>query len=149
MARAKSKASDVKSGKFRLPLSLGTITPKEPPQKKARVITYLPPPPSKEAKNGGGTPSRTETLKPGMDGTSFHLRSVSHSCLLSLAFQNPRTRTSGLPSPPPSDETAPRAHPRLPCSSIRMVCSPATNSSAGRSVRYVCLINTSLPRCTI
>ena len=46
--KGRSKASDVKSGKFRLPLSLGNLTPKEPPQKKARVITYLPPPPPKK-----------------------------------------------------------------------------------------------------
>lgn len=48
--KTKPKVSGVKSGKFRLPLSFGTATPKEPPQKKARVITYLPPPPSKKRK---------------------------------------------------------------------------------------------------
>jgi len=48
--KGRSKSSDVKSGKFRLPQSLGNTTPKEPPQKKARVITYLPPPPPKKQK---------------------------------------------------------------------------------------------------
>ena len=47
-SKGRSKAPDVKSGKFRLPLSMGNTTPKEPPQKKARVITYLPPPPPKK-----------------------------------------------------------------------------------------------------
>lgn len=42
--KGKSKALDVKSGRFRLPLTLGTIAPNQLPQKKARVITYLPPP---------------------------------------------------------------------------------------------------------
>lgn len=78
--RIRPKAQDVKSGKFRLPLSFGTIAPNKPsPQKRTRVVTYLPPPPPK---------------KPKM-----------------VAEPHPRTRTSGLPSPPPSDETAPPSSP--------------------------------------
>lgn len=48
--KSRAKPSDVKSGKFRLPVNFGNTTPKEPPQKKARVITYLPPPPPKKQK---------------------------------------------------------------------------------------------------
>jgi hypothetical protein len=49
--RTKPKAPDTEGGKFRLPLSLGTIKPNvSPPQKKARVVTYLPPPPAKKQK---------------------------------------------------------------------------------------------------
>ena len=48
--KGKSKAPDVKSRKFKLPLSLRPTTPNEPPQKKARVVTYLPPPPPTKQK---------------------------------------------------------------------------------------------------
>lgn len=83
--KTKPKVSDAKGGKFRLPLSLGIVTPKEPPpQKKVRVVTYLPPPPPKKQKI--------------------------------LTGPHPRTRTSGLLSPPPSDETAP---PSSPSPSVR------------------------------
>lgn len=75
--KTKPKAPDVKSGKFRLPLSLETATLQ--PQKKARVVTYLPPPPPK---------------KPRI-----------------VAGPHPRIQRSGLPSPPPSDETAPPSSP--------------------------------------
>ena len=93
--KARSKGPEVKSGKFRLPLSLGTIRPKEPPPRKtARVVTYLPPPPPKKQKIA--------------------------------AEPHPRTWTSLLPSPPPSDETAP---PSSPTSSVRF-------DSSGVSTRY-------------
>jgi len=48
--KGRSKAPELKSGKFRLPLSFGNTAPKEPPRKKARVVTYLPPPPPKKQK---------------------------------------------------------------------------------------------------
>lgn len=64
--KGKSKASDVKSGKFRLPLSMGAITPKEPPQKKARVVTYLPPPPPKKRKTVAESGSSTRDVEPGI-----------------------------------------------------------------------------------
>ncbi|KAF9652729.1 hypothetical protein BDM02DRAFT_2598907 [Thelephora ganbajun] len=87
----KPKTSDLKSGKFRLPLSLGTIAPKEPPQKKPRVITYLPPPPPKKQKTVAEPHLRTQDAE--------------------TAFPNSRPRTSGILSPPPSDETAPPSSP--------------------------------------
>ena len=64
--KGKSKASGMKSGKFKLPLSLGTVTP----QKKARVITYLPPPPPKKQKmaaepHPGTRDARTSTRTDG------------------------------------------------------------------------------------
>ena len=58
--KRKSTASDVKSGKFRLPLSMGSFTLKEPPQKKQRVITYLPPPPPKKQKTVAELPLATD-----------------------------------------------------------------------------------------
>jgi len=64
--RGKSKALDVKSGKFRLPLSFGTLTPKEPPQKKARVVTYLPPPPPKKQKVVAELPPGTQEVETGI-----------------------------------------------------------------------------------
>lgn len=83
--KAKANTLDMKSGKFKLPLSLGTIRPKEPSSReKARVVTYLPPPPSKRPKI--------------------------------MAEPHTRTRTGGLFSPPPSDETAP---PSSPTPSVR------------------------------
>ena len=70
--KGRSKASDIKSEKFRLPLSFGTIAPKEPPQKKARVVTYLPPPPPKKQKTVVGPHSLTQNAETGicMDGGS-------------------------------------------------------------------------------
>lgn len=48
--KGRSKPRDVKSGKFRLPLTMASIVPsKEPLQKKPRVITYLPPPKKQKA----------------------------------------------------------------------------------------------------
>jgi len=69
--KGKSKGSEVNSGKFRLPLSLGTITPKEPPQKKARVVTYLPPPPPKKRRTVAELRLGTQDAETGicMDGT--------------------------------------------------------------------------------
>jgi hypothetical protein len=113
--KGKSKAPDVKSRKFKLPLSLRPITPKEPPQKKARVVTYLPPPPQTKQKTVAEPRPGTRDIGTDicMDGPLLPPQwfFVSHSRLLSLATQNPRTRASGLPSPPPSDETAPPSSP--------------------------------------
>lgn len=64
--KGKSKTSDVKSGKFKLPLSFGTITPKGPPQKKARVITYLPPPPPKKQKTTAEPHPGTRDIETGI-----------------------------------------------------------------------------------
>ncbi|KAF9787809.1 hypothetical protein BJ322DRAFT_1105853 [Thelephora terrestris] len=103
--KTKLKALDAKSGKFRLPLSFGTATPNEPPQKKVRVVTYLPPPPSKKQKTVEGLHPRTSDVE---------------------AISSPRNRTSGLPSPPPSDETVP---PSSPTPSVQF-------DSDGVSTRY-------------
>ena len=65
--KGRSKASDAKSGKFRLPLSMGSLTPKEPLQKKPRVITYLPPPPSKKQKTVAEPPVATRDVETGID----------------------------------------------------------------------------------
>jgi len=111
----KSKGSNVKSGKFRLPLTLGIITPKEPPQKKARVVTYLPPPPPKKRKTVaeprlGARDAETDICNR-RHSSPTTMVFVLRSYLLSPAFQNPGARMSGLPSPPPSDETAPPSSP--------------------------------------
>ena len=68
--KAKPRVLDAKSGKFRLPLSLGTITPRQPPQKKARVVTYFPPPPPKKQRTMAGLDSGTRDIETGtcMDG---------------------------------------------------------------------------------
>ena len=62
--KSRSKPPDVKSGKFRLPLTMASIAPsKEPPQKKPRVITYLPPP--KKQKTVSEHPLTTEGVGTG------------------------------------------------------------------------------------
>lgn len=87
-SKGKLKVSDVKSGKFRLPLSMGTITPsKEPPQKKQRVVTYLPPPPPRKQKGVAEPPlvTRDAGSSTGMD-VILRLFSVSHSLSLALSI---------------------------------------------------------------
>ena len=108
--KSRSKVSDLKSGRFRLPLSLGNTMPKEPPQKKARVITYLPPPPPKKQKPVAQPRPGTPDICTGITIPSGVLF-VSHSYLPSPAFQTPRRRSGGLLSPPPSDETGPPSSP--------------------------------------
>jgi hypothetical protein len=69
--KGRSKPRDVKGGKFRLPLTMTSITPsKEPPQKKPRVVTYLPPPPPKKQKTASERPLTTEGVgtSTGRDG---------------------------------------------------------------------------------
>ena len=85
--KGKSNASDVKSGKFRLPLRFGSITPEEPPQKKARVITYLPPPPPNMQKTVVGPHPGTRDTGSGIcvDGTLLVVFLLSHIRAFSLS----------------------------------------------------------------
>lgn len=138
--RSRSKASDVKSGKFRLPLSMGPLMPKEPPQKKPRVITYLPPPPSKKQKTVAERPIVTRDVETGIGTGSVLLFFLSLTFVTSLSLQRFRTQElggAGYPLHHPRTKRLHRAHPRRPSNSTRTVCPPATNSSARRSDRYV------------
>ena len=142
--KGRSKAPDMKSGKFRLPLSLGTTTP----QKKARVITYLPPPPPKKQKTAAEPCPVTQHA-----GTSICMGStIPRRCFLSHvhAFTFQRFNIRGLGRADctphlPRTKLRRRVRPRHPCNSIQTACSPVTNSSAGRSVRYAYPINTLTP----
>jgi hypothetical protein len=85
--KGKSKALDVKSEKFRLPLSMESFTPKEPPKKKPRVITYLPPPPPKKQKTAAEPPLATRDVETGIDTdtTLWFLLSLTFVTSLSLS----------------------------------------------------------------
>ena len=138
--KGKSKASDIKSGKFKLPLSMGSFTPKKPPQKKPRVITYLPPPPPKKQKTVAEPPLATRNVETciSTDRILWSLLSLAFVTSLSLQrFKIQGLGRAGYPLHRPRTKRLHQAHLRLPCNSIRTVCSPAIDSSARRSDRYV------------
>ena len=140
-AKAKPKVPDAKSGKFRLPLSLGSVTPKEPAQQIPRVITYLPPPPPKKRKIGTESYSRTSDVEPDVCTDDIFLLVDNLFLLLTFCFpflQRSKRRGPGRGGCIPRRHLTKRLHqarPRHPCSSIQTACPAATRLSVQRSVR--------------